>query len=232
MIVLSFFNKPKPVQCFAYENGSLYFQSAQPLALQKTHSLEAALPVRQGNDEAPLTVKIKARVADAHELTPLFEKRLQTCFGQAFPHIYSAEVESPKEAIPHLEALLDPLPQPQELRAQPRAEKRLRATSPDLPGFRGTIMDLSMGGLGMLVDKPMDRGRRIQFEIDFEEQRSRRLELAGRICWCRPEPGAAYRIGIQFEDMSEEKSRQLRHVVEKLLSNEAGVILDNNFLRG
>jgi Tfp pilus assembly protein PilZ len=230
--VLSFFNKPKPVQCFAFESGSLYLQSAQPLALQKTHSLEAALPVRQGQDGAPLTVKIKARVCASHELTALFEKRLQSCYGEALPHIYSAEVESPKEAIPHLEALLDPLPQPQELRAQPRAEKRLRATSPHLPGFRGTIMDLSMGGLGMLVDAPMDRGRRIEFEIDFEEQRSRRLALSGRICWCRPEPGAAYRIGIQFEALSEEKTRQLRHVVDKLLSAEPGVIVDNNFLRG
>lgn len=230
--MLSFFNKPKPVQCFAYEDGNLYLQSAQALSLSKTHGLEAALPVRPGHEGAPLTVKIKALVIAAHELTALFEKRLQDCYGHTLPHIYSAQVESPKEAIPHLEALLDPLPQPQELRRQARAEKRLRARSPDLPGFQGTVMDLSMGGLGMLVDAPMERGRRIQFEIDFEEQRSMRLELCGRICWCRPEPGAAYRVGIQFEELTPPKVSQLRQVVEKLLAAEPGVISDNNFLRG
>ena len=219
------------MQCFAYEDGVLYLQSLQPLAVKKSHQLLAEVPMHQRQGQ-PLTVKVKVRIEAAHELTQLWDKRLQGSYGQVLAHLYSGVIEGPAEVIPHLESLLEPLPQPRELRTQPRAEQRLRATSPELPGYIGIVMDLSMGGLGMLVEKPMERGRRLQFEIEFDEQRSNRLELTGHICWCRPEPGAAFRIGVRFEPLSDKDSWTLRQVVEKLLAAEVGELSDNKFLRG
>lgn len=227
--MLSFF-RSKTVQCFAYEAGVLYFQSTHVLPVAKSHSVEAELPVREGDNL--LKIKLKIRVEEEHPESALWNKRTTDLYGQPSKHFYSGTVESPREAIPHLERLLEGVPQPQELRRHQRVEKRLRAVSPELPGFRGTVTDLSSGGLGMLIDAPRERGILLRFEIDFEEQRLGRMELQGRICWCRPDPEGGYRIGVQFEGLSEDSQWHLRQVLEKLLAAEPGVIRDSNFLRG
>ena len=219
----------RPVQCFAYEDDVLYVQSASPLSVGSSLKLRAELPVRAGDE--PLSAELKLKLLAALPLNALFEKRLQTCFGQVLPHIYSGSLQAPLDYAPLLARLLDPLPQPQELRTAPRATRRLRVTSRDLPNFRGTVMDLSEGGLGMLVDAVVERGRLIQFEVDFEEHSRKPIGLKGKVCWCRPEPGAAFRIGVQFEDLSPALRLALQSVVQGMLSAEPGVIDNDTYLR-
>lgn len=226
-----FFSKPKPVQCFAFEDGVLYIQSAQKLAPGKSYTMQAELPVGEG-EGSPLSVRLKAVVTQVLESTPLFAKRCEKCFGEVASCFYSTQVQSPAEVIPHLQQLLDGLPQPQELRTAPRVEKRLRATSPQLPGFRGTVVDLSETGLGLLIDGPMQKGQRFRLLLDLEDQRIGRLDLHCLVCWCRPEPGAPFRAGIQFEAMPLEQQRTLRQAVLHLLKQERGVIHDASYLRG
>jgi len=187
----------------------------------------AELPVRAS--DAPLSIKLQVIVQEAFELSELWEKRTLDCFASVLSHRYAAQVKGPASAVPHLRSLLDPLPQARELRRQPRVEKRLRATSHQLPNFRGTVVDLSLSGLGMLVEKTVERGKVLEFEIDFEEQRSVRLALRGKVCWCRPEPDGGFRIGVQFSQLSQDQAWELREVVQKLLS---GVVVDEKFLRG
>lgn len=225
-----FQTRPKSAQAFAYEDGLLYVQSAHVLTPRRSHSLSVELPVSLEGQET-LTIHIKALVLEKLERTRLFEKRCQDCFGHSVDVVYSLQLEGPKEVLPHLESLLLPLPQPQELRAQPRVEKRLRATSPQLPGFRGTVVDLSVTGLGLLVDGPLQRGQGVLLEVEFEDQRSQRLQLPCVVCWCRPEEGAPYRAGLRFEAMNEDLFWDLKELVRALLALERGVLNDSRYHR-
>ena len=205
----------------------LYFQSDSPLKAPKSYRSEAEIPQDDGN----LTVTIQLRVN--HELVPdaLWQNRAQQLFQQARKHLYSAQVEGQSQQD-SLAQLLDPVPQAQELRRAPRAEKRLRATSHQLPGFRGTIVDLSVTGLGMLVEREVAPETQLEFAIDFEEQRIQALPLRGRVCWCRPEKTGGFRIGIEFLELSQQQSWQLRQVTERLLRAEPAFLSDDTFLRG
>ncbi|MBX3165769.1 MAG: PilZ domain-containing protein [Candidatus Eremiobacteraeota bacterium] len=224
--MFSLWKSPK-IQCLAFESGLLYFQSESPLKPLKSYQIQAEVP----QDGPPLKVKIPFKVTEEIPSTPLWRNRAEQLFHNACRHLYAALVESPATAD-SLAQLLDPQPQAQELRRAPRAEKRLRATSHQLPGYRGTVIDLSVTGLGMLVEKAVPQGSQLEFAIDFEEQRSRPLDLRGRVCWCRPEQGTGYRIGIEFVGLSQQQSWELRQVLERLLKAEPGVISDSNFLRG
>jgi hypothetical protein len=219
--------KSTKIQCLAFESGLLYFQSDSAFKPAKSYSTQAEIP----QDGPSLSVKIPLKVTEEIEPTPLWQNRAQQLFQNVSRHLYAALVESPATAE-SLAQLLDPQPQAQELRRSPRAEKRLRATSHQLPGYRGTVVDLSATGLGMLVEKEVPKDTQLQFSIDFEEQRSKPLELRGRVCWCRPEKPLGFRIGIEFVGLSQQQSWELRQVLERLLRAEPGVILDSNFLRG
>lgn len=219
--------KSSKIQCLAFESGLLYFQSDTTFKLQKSYNTQAEVP----QDGQPLTVKIGLKVTEEIAPSPLWQNRSQQLFQTAGRHLYAAQVESATTAE-LLAQLLDPQPQAQELRRAPRAEKRLRATSHQLPGYRGTVVDLSASGLGMLVEKEVPKDTQLEFSIDFEEQRSKSLQLRGRVCWCRPEKPLGFRIGIEFVGLSQQQSWELRQVLEKLLKAEPGVILDSNFLRG
>jgi len=224
--VFSLWKAPK-IQCLAFESGSLYFQSDGALKLQKSYRSEAEIP----QDDRSLTVKLQLRVSQELTSDALWQNRAQQLFQQVQKHLYSGQVEDQNQ-LDSLAQLLDPIPLAQELRRAPRAEKRLRATSHQLPGFRGTIVDLSLTGLGMLVEREVPAETRLEFTIDFEEQRSKALPLTGRVCWCRPEQTGGFRIGIEFVGLSQQQSWELRQVVEKLLRAEAGGLADNAFLRG
>lgn len=218
------------VQCLAFQDGVLYLQSPQVLKSGRSLRLQAELPVRQ--QDGPLTVNLQARVQDILEPSPLWEKRAQNLFGQAQAQLYAVQVESPASALPYLEQLLEGQPQAQELRLKPRVEKRLRATSPILPGFHGIVVDLSETGLGMLISSPLERGRVFDFDIDFEEQGMGRMSLTGKVCWCRPEAGGGHRIGVEFQTLSRRQAWELREMMQVLLRAEASSLRDDRFLRG
>ena len=224
--MFSLWKAPK-IQCLAFESGLLYLQSDSPLKLLKSYRSEAEIPQDDGN----LTVSISLRISQ--ELIPdaLWQNRAQQLFQQVRRHLYSAQVEGQSQ-LDSLAQLLDPVPQAQELRRAPRAEKRLRATSHQLPGFRGTVVDLSVTGLGMLVEREVAADTPLEFAIDFEEQRSQALQLRGRVCWCRPEKAGGYRIGVEFVGLSQQQSWELRQVTERLLRAEPAFLSDDSFLRG
>jgi len=224
------FLKTPVVQCLAFQDGVLYLQSPQALKPARSLRLQAELPVRQ--QDGPLTVSIQARVQEPLEPGPLWEKRAQNLFGQTQAQLYAVQVESPASALPYLEQLLEGLPQAQELRLKPRVEKRLRATSPILPGFQAIVVDLSESGLGMLISAPLERGRIFDFDIDFEEQGMRRMSLRGKVCWCRPEAGGGHRIGVEFQALSHRQAWELREMMNLLLRAEASSLRDDRFLRG
>ena len=219
--------KSAKIQCLAFESGLLYFQSDSSLKPLKSYTTQAEVP----QDGQPLSVKIGLKVTEEIVPSPLWQNRAQQLFRALTAHLYAAQIDNPATAE-LLAQLLDPQPQAQELRRAPRAEKRLRATSHQLPGYRGTVVDLSASGLGMLVEKEVPQNTQLEFSIDFEEQRSKPLDLRGRVCWCRPEKPLGFRIGIEFVGLSQQQSWELRQVLEKLLKAEPGVILDSNFLRG
>lgn len=214
------------IQCLAFESGVLYFQSERALKPLKSYQTQAQVP----QEGAHLTVKMPVKVVEEVTPTPLWQNRAQQLFGNSLS-LYAASVEHQATAQ-SLAQLLDPKPQAQEMRKAPRAEKRLRVTSHQLPGYRGTAVDLSVTGLGMLVEKEVNKDSILQFSIDFEEQRSKPLELRGRVCWCRPEDSGGYRIGVEFVGLSQDQLWELRQVLERLLRAEPGVIVDSNFLRG
>lgn len=91
-----------------------------------------------------------------------------------------------------------------EKRRQPRVGLRVRAevmVRDPATGFGGeraeiTIRDISAGGVGLLVPRPIDAGQRFSLVLDGAASRSVRCV----VMHCRSVGANLFRIGAKFED--------------------------------
>jgi hypothetical protein len=74
------------------------------------------------------------------------------------------------------------------------------------------MRDVSLGGLCITADRPLQRGMKIHINIPItadsygaenreDTSESKPFEADGIVAWCRPE-GPAYTVGVQFADQS------------------------------
>lgn len=105
-------------------------------------------------------------------------------------------------------------------RAHPRYEIRVSAELNLGDGGSMTCVtrDLSLGGLGLDTERPLDEGALLGMELfvvvdDIEDETTVPLSLQGRVAWCRMRGSHAFLAGIQFVDLNEEQSTYLRQLV-------------------
>lgn len=92
------------------------------------------------------------------------------------------------------------------------------------PEFTGSAMgflhDLSPEGIGLFVEKKLEIGETIDLVLPAPQ----RLELRGRVAWCREVPSyrvlkkkrLPYRIGVQFQFASSENRQALELICADL----------------
>ena len=84
------------------------------------------------------------------------------------------------------------------------------------PAPERAIHDLSLGGVRIYSDEPLDTGQTL--ELEFVCPDGRTLQAAARVAWSRKlPPGAAgvYDVGMEFVDLPEADRKTLESVLEK-----------------
>lgn len=145
--------------------------------------LRSAEPLPLGINDVHATiagVKLKARVQ-------VIESGADTCTGFWL---------APTEALPYLEEIFTY----NEKRRAPRYARTLRIRSPQLEGFQGNSLDLSMEGLRLEGHGTLAPGSVLHFEMELDDDRQTAMKLDGRVCWCAPAVGdeATIVAGLEY----------------------------------
>lgn len=89
---------------------------------------------------------------------------------------------APAEAVPYLEEIFSHA----EKRKAPRFARTLRVRSPQLDGFQGHSLDISLEGLRLEGQGELVPGSIIELEMDIDDHRETQLKLQGLVRWCGP----------------------------------------------
>jgi hypothetical protein len=89
---------------------------------------------------------------------------------------------APAEAVPYLEEIFGH----SEKRRVPRYARTLRVRSPQLDGFQGHSLDLSMEGLRLEGQGNLIPGSTIALEMDLDDSRETTMKLTAHVRWCGP----------------------------------------------
>ncbi len=108
----------------------------------------------------------------------------------------------------------------QETRAHPRYEIRISAelTPEHGEALTCTTRDLSMGGVGVDMERPLPEGAALSVELfvvvdDIEDETTVPLLVKGKVVWCRMKSPVEFLAGIQFLDVSQEQRTYLSQLV-------------------
>ena len=93
-------------------------------------------------------------------------------------------------------------------RAYPRTLIKVSAEIDTFAGrFTATTRDLSLGGVGLELDRPVKEGASLSVGLflvvdDIEDERSEPLVVRVKVAWCGPtEREGAYSAGVRFEGL-------------------------------
>jgi c-di-GMP-binding flagellar brake protein YcgR len=82
-------------------------------------------------------------------------------------------------------------------------------------------MNLSQGGVGVAMDRPLPAGTGVQLNLflveeGIEDERELPLALQGNVVWCKPRTEQDYIAGIRFLALSPAAQRRLQHFLGRL----------------
>jgi c-di-GMP-binding flagellar brake protein YcgR len=85
--------------------------------------------------------------------------------------------------------------------------------------FTATTRDISMGGVGLDLDRPLAEGTEIGIDLflvvdDVEDERSAPLKVRGAIAWCAERDEGEYAVGIRFEDIAANQLTWLKQFLD------------------
>lgn len=103
----------------------------------------------------------------------------------------TASILAPGELKAELERLF---PEP-ERRTQPRVALELPVESRELPGHRGYTLDLSLAGVRLVAEGPVEIGRVVP--LQFQLVPRHQVCLDGEVRWCR-ESERGFELGARF----------------------------------
>ncbi len=104
---------------------------------------------------------------------------------------------APAEVIPYLEEIFAH----SEKRKVPRFARRLRVRSPQLDGFQGHSLDLSMEGLRLEGQGKLTPGEVIDIAIDLDDARETRVQQKALVRWCAPSVEEGFVVaGLEYHD--------------------------------
>ena len=103
---------------------------------------------------------------------------------------------------------------------------RLRETidvkikTPDEKQYTGVAVDISAGGIGVVVTQKIPAGTRLHLKFTLvntlspsDTNRQRTFELTGQSRHCQPTHNGAFRAGILFDDINAEQSTFINEYV-------------------
>ncbi len=126
----------------------------------------------------------------------------------------------PQEAVPYLKELF---PSYHEKRTETRLHRHLRVISKDLPGFKGTSLDISLHGARIEVSEPVPLGKRVLLNLDLDDAAGTTVEAAGEVRWCAPKINSPVAlIGVHFDEMTGESEYAMRSFMRLLQEREKG----------
>lgn len=102
---------------------------------------------------------------------------------------------APAEALPYLEEIFSH----SEKRKIPRFARRLRVRSPQLDGFQGHSLDLSMEGLRLEGHGKLSPGEIIEIALDLDDHRQTQISQKAKVCWCAPSLDDGVVAGLEFQ---------------------------------
>jgi c-di-GMP-binding flagellar brake protein YcgR len=106
-------------------------------------------------------------------------------------------------------------------RAHPRTKVAVSAEIDTFSDrFTATTRDLSLGGVGLDVDRPLTEGAAISLSLflvvdDIEDETAQAMTVRARVAWCAEADDGAYNVGVRFENLLE----QQRHWLARFLAS-------------
>ena len=86
----------------------------------------------------------------------------------------------------------------------------------DNPVHRCETVDISVGGLKILVPEVIPEGSQLNLAVPMEDWKEN-LELVGEAKWCRPtDMGDAYWVGLELKDTTRDNMERWCKVVHQL----------------
>ena len=138
-----------------------------------------------------------------------------------------------------LETLLAGVQKPDLGRSARRSERvdvSLRVRSQEVPGYRGVTVDISLHGVQLAIEGPMEPGSYLNLTLELEQSSLPQLTLQGVVVWCR-ESGKrkSFNVGIEFTQQHPEVQQLWQQTYHNLLVRQKGSVLqrslsDGNFL--
>lgn len=189
---------PKLVDCFDYRDGLIYVQSPRPLIFHRSYRVS-------GQVAGTKTFRLRARIRPIRQFSPSLgcRQRLQRHFGQVRPYLYQAVLEASEELR---EQLVSQLHSDSEQPGVASGETSWHAFSAQFPGLKARVVALSVADLTLALDGELPVGSEIEFRLQD-------IELQGRVLWCRAEPGAGFRVGIQLEAIQHQQRQAIRDLL-------------------
>lgn len=104
----------------------------------------------------------------------------------------------PKEAVPYLEEIFSP----SEKRRDPRFPRRLRVRSPQLPGFQGNSLDISVEGMRLESEGLIQPGRTVYLQFELDDARSTLISLEAVVRWAGPSLRDGWTVaGLEYQNL-------------------------------
>lgn len=102
-------------------------------------------------------------------------------------------------------------------RAWPRISTRLDVWCSAAKSVRAVLRDISEGGVGLWLDRPVALGEALNIELDRPNAPS--LKLTGVVRSFRQAPSGTlyHQVGVQFEGLTDERRDELHQFLVKLL---------------
>ncbi|MEW6281569.1 MAG: PilZ domain-containing protein [Candidatus Eremiobacterota bacterium] len=144
--------------------------------------------------------------------------------------VYAAEVLEPPEARELFARFYTPPPPEPEVpawtekRSIPRLGKVCGVLCRLFPGFRGTTHDMTVEGVRLVSDGPLEAGQSVQFQLDLDDARLDAIPITAEVKWCLPGEKGKHFIGVQFVTISERDKMILGEFIKRCEGREAGVI--------
>ncbi len=114
-----------------------------------------------------------------------------------------------------------------------RVEKSLRVLSQEIPGFRGVTVDVSLHGLQLKIEGPMEAGQYLNIQLELEKPDLPQLTLQGVVVWCQQVGRRkAYTIGVEFTQQHPEVEQLWASVYEEILTDSRGTVMQRSIAGG
>jgi len=109
-----------------------------------------------------------------------------------------------------------------ERRLHPRADSTLSVELAGVPGIRHAhARDLSVGGVGMDLAEPLDRGSTVRLHVyltqdGIEDPDTPELRLDAQVMWCRKAAGRGHAAGLRFLKLTPAQRRHIERFLARL----------------